>query len=107
VHLAVGAKERLEKSGKKVRVVSAPCLEQFAHQDAAYRDRVLPRGVKRVSIEAGRTPPWRAIVGAGDDGLTIGIDRFGASAPDKVLGQKLGLTVDGVTDAITRWLGGR
>jgi transketolase len=104
VHLAVGAKERLEKAGRKVRVVSAPCLEIFAHEDAAYRDAVLPRGVKRVSIEAGRTPPWRAIVG--DDGLTIGIDRFGASAPDKVLGQKLGLTVDAVTDTITRWLGG-
>src|SRR5262249_50396069 len=102
--LAMGAKERLDKSGKKVRVVSAPCLEQFAHEDAAYRDLVLPRGVKRVSIEAGRTLPWRAI--GGDDGLTIGIDRFGASAPDKVLGQKLGLTVDGVTDQITRWLGG-
>jgi transketolase len=104
VHLATGARERLEAAGRRVRVVSAPCLEQFASEDAAYRDHVLPRGVRRVSIEAGRTPPWRSLVG--DDGFSIGVDRFGASAPDKVIGQKLGLTVDGVTESIRRWLGG-
>jgi transketolase len=56
----------------------------------------LPKGVRKASIEAGRTPPWRAIVG--DDGLTLGIDRFGASAPGPVIAEKLGFTVDAVSD---------
>ncbi len=102
VGLAMGARERLEKDGRKVRVVSAPCLEQFEKQDQAYRDAVLPAGVKRVSIEAGRSEPWRIFVG--DTGLAIGIDRFGASAPDKVLAEKLGLTVDSVVSKIGAWL---
>ena len=101
VQLAVGARERLEKSGKKVRVVSAPCLELFDKQDAAYRDAVLPPGTKRVSIEAGITTPWRKYVG--DAGLALGIDHYGASAPDKVLAQKFGFTVDAVTERIESW----
>jgi transketolase len=103
VGLAVGARERLEKAGKKVRVVSAPCLDVFEEQDQAYREKVLPKGVKKASIEAGITQPWKCWVG--DDGLSIGIDRYGASAPDKVLAQKLGLTVDAVTEKLTSWLG--
>ena len=103
VQLAVGARERLEKAGKKVRVVSAPCLDVFEEQDQAYRDKVLPKGVRRASIEAGITQPWKAWIG--EDGLAIGIDRFGASAPDKVLAQKFGLTVDAVTEKLTSWLG--
>jgi transketolase len=102
LHLAVGARTRLEGEGKKVRVVSAMCLETLEKQDAAYRERVLPKGVRKVSIEAGRTPPWKAIVG--DEGLAIGIDHFGASAPDKVLAEKFGLTVDAVTDKIRAWI---
>jgi transketolase len=102
LHLAVEARARLEREGTKVRVVSALYLEALEKQDAAYRDRVLPKGVRKVSIEAGRTPPWRSVVG--DDGLCIGIDHFGASAPDKVLGQKFGLTPDTVTDKIRAWL---
>jgi transketolase len=103
VQLAVGARERLEKAGKKVRVVSAPCLEVFEQQDAAYRDSVIPPGSRRVSIEAGITLPWRRWIG--ETGLAIGIDHFGASAPDKVLAQKFGLTVDAVTEKIGAWLG--
>jgi transketolase len=102
VGLAMGARERLEKDGRKVRVVSAPCLEQFKKQDQAYRDAVLPPGVRRVAIEAGRSEPWRIWVG--DTGLPIGIDRFGASAPDKVLADKLGLNVDAVVAKIGAWL---
>ena len=101
VQLAVGARERLEKNGKKVRVVSAPCLEVFDKQDAAYRDSVLPPGTKRVSIEAGITTPWRKYVG--DTGLALGIDHYGASAPDKILAQKFGFTVDAVTERIEAW----
>jgi transketolase len=102
LHLAVGARAKLEAEGKKVRVVSAMCLEVFDKQDAAYRDHVLPKGARRVSIEAGRTPPWRAVVG--DSGLPIGIDHFGASASDKVLAERFGLTVDAVTTRIRAWL---
>jgi transketolase len=98
LHLAVAAKAKLDAEGKKVRVVSALCLELYAKQDAAYRDKVLPRGVRKVSIEAGRTPPWASIIG--DDGLAIGIDHYGASAPDKVLGEKFGLTAEAVTSRI-------
>jgi transketolase len=102
LHLAVAARTRLEGEGRKVRVVSALCLEAFEKEDAAYRERVLPKGVRKVSIEAGRTAPWRSVVG--DEGLSLGIDHFGASAPDKVLGQKFGLTVDAVTDKIRAWM---
>jgi transketolase len=102
LQLAVGAKAKLEAEGKSVRVVSAFCLEAFAQQDAAYRERVLPRAVRKVSIEAGRTPPWRAVVGL--DGLALGIDHYGASAAWKTLAAKFGLTVDAVTEKIRAWL---
>jgi transketolase len=103
LHLAVGARAKLEAEGKKVRVVSAFCMEPFWKQDAAYQDKVLPKGVKKCSIEAGRTPPWRAIVG--EAGLTLGIDHYGASAPAEVLAEKFGFTVDSVTDRVRKWLG--
>jgi transketolase len=103
MQLAVGARERLEKAGKKVRVVSAPCLDIFEEQDAAYQASVLgPATAKKVSIEAGITVPWRRWIG--DSGLAIGIDHYGASAPDKVLAQKFGLTIDAVTEKVQKWL---
>ncbi|HEY1958966.1 MAG TPA: transketolase [Polyangiaceae bacterium] len=101
LHLATGARAELEKQGKKVRVVSGLCLETFAEQDAAYRESVFPRGVRAVSIEAGCSEPWLAIVGK--DGLAIGIDHFGASAPDKVIAEKFGFTVPAVTKKIADW----
>jgi transketolase len=103
LHLAAGARDKLEAAGRKVRVVSAPCLELLAKQDRAYHAALLPKGVRKVSIEAGRTDPWRAYVG--DDGLTIGLDHFGASAPDKALAKEFGFTVDAVTQKIQAWLG--
>lgn len=102
LQLAVSARDKLEAAGRKVRVVSAPCLEVFAAQDANYKNQVLPAGVRKVSIEAGTTAPWRPWIGT--EGLAIGIDHFGASAPDKVLAQKFGLTVDSVVDKINGWL---
>jgi transketolase len=101
VQLALGAKARLEATGLRVRVVSAPCLEQFAAESDDYKESVLPKGVRRVSMEAGRTEPWRALVGL--DGLALGLDHFGASAPDKVLAEKFGLTVEAVTARIEAW----
>ncbi|MGZ3442743.1 MAG: transketolase-like TK C-terminal-containing protein, partial [Polyangia bacterium] len=90
VGIAVEAARELEKSGTPVRVVSLPCLEVFAAQDDAYRADVLPQKGLRVSIEAGRTDLWKAWVGA--DGLTIGIDDFGFSAPAEVIADHLGFT---------------
>ncbi len=101
LHLATGAREKLEQKGKKVRVVSVLSFAEFAKQDGAYHDAVLPHGVPSVSVEAGRTGPWLSILGL--DGLAIGIDHFGASAPDKVIAEKFGLTVDAVTAKIETW----
>ena len=103
VELAVGAKKLLDAEGERVRVVSAPCLEQFAREDRSYRDALLPPGVPRVSIELGVTAPWRGIVG--DTGLTIGHDTFGHSAPDKVIAKQLGFVPDAVAAKIRAWRG--
>ncbi|MEW2011628.1 MULTISPECIES: transketolase [Microbacterium] len=98
VQLAVAARETLAAEGIGARVVSAPSLEWFAEQDAAYRESVLPASVKaRVSVEAGATGLWRGIVG--DSGRTVGIDHFGASADYKTLFEKFGVTADAVVEA--------
>ncbi|MCK6080503.1 transketolase [Microbacterium sp. EYE_5] len=98
VQLAVAARETLAAEGIGARVVSAPSLEWFAEQDAAYRESVIPAGLKaRVSVEAGATGLWRGIVG--DTGRTVGIDHFGASADYKTLFQKFGVTAEAVVEA--------
>ncbi len=102
VEVALGAKTVLEAAGKNVRVVSAPCWEAFQRQDAAYRDQVLPPGVKRVVVELGRTDPWRGVVGP--DGLVIGWDKFGFSAPAGTIQKELGFTPEAVADKIKKWL---
>jgi transketolase len=98
VGLAVEAQKVLAKRGKRARVVSAPCLEAFSRLPSAEQEAVLGKDVRRVSIEAGRTPLWRSVVGL--DGITIGIDRFGASAPAERIAEELGFTPDKVADAI-------
>ncbi|MCA9592300.1 MAG: transketolase [Myxococcales bacterium] len=98
VGLAVEAQKVLAQRGKRARVVSAPCLEAFARLSAKEQEAVLGRGVRRVSIEAGRTPLWRSIVGL--DGITIGIDRFGASAPYERIAEELGFTPEKVASTI-------
>jgi transketolase len=97
VPLALKAREALAADGVAARVVSLPSWEVFRAQDAAYRASVLPAGVARVSVEAGTTFGWQAMVGL--DGASVGIDRFGASAPGDVVGEKLGMTVDNVVAA--------
>lgn len=98
VQLAVTARETLAAEGIRARVVSAPSLEWFDEQDAAYRESVLPAAVKaRVSVEAGSTPLWRTIVG--DTGRSIGIDHFGASADYQTLFEKFGVTAEAVAEA--------
>jgi transketolase len=104
VQLALAARAELEAKGVPTRVVSMPCMEAFRAQDAAYREAVLPRAVTaRVSIEAGVTFGWREWVG--DAGVSLGVDRFGASAPDKVLFERYGLTAAAVVAAVQRLVG--
>jgi transketolase len=103
LHLAVGAREALAKRGIKLNVVSIPCVEVLHAQDRAYRDALFPDGVPVATIEAGRTDLWRALTGP--QGLSIGIDHFGASAPGSVNGEKFGFTVEAVAGKIEAWLG--
>ncbi|MBF0815646.1 transketolase [Microbacterium paludicola] len=98
VQLAVAARETLAAEGVNARVVSAPSLEWFAEQDEAYRESVLPSGVKaRVSVEAGLGLTWRGIVG--DSGRSVSIEHFGASADYKTLFEKFGITAEAVVNA--------
>ena len=84
VSLALEAYEKLSSEGVRVRVVSMPSCELFEEQPEAYRREVLPPEVKkRIAIEAGATLGWYKYVG--EEGKVIGIDRFGASAPGKVV----------------------
>ena len=98
VQLAVRAREILAGEGVAARVVSLPSWELFAAQPEAYRESVLPDRVRaRVSVEAGVTEGWQQFVGL--DGLAVGIDRFGASAPYQVVYEKLGVTAEAVAKA--------
>ncbi|MBL9021865.1 MAG: transketolase [Myxococcales bacterium] len=101
VSLAVAAKPLLEARGERVRVVSMPCVEAFLRQDDAYRASVLPPGIPRAAIELGVTTPWRAIVGT--DGLVIGHDGFGVSAPYKVIAKELGFVPEAVAATVRAW----
>src|SRR5699024_9440313 len=91
VQLALQARQTLAEQGVEARVVSAPCLEWFAQQPAEYRESVLPGDVTaRVSVEAGIAMPWREYIG--DQGRSVSIEHFGASADYKTLFQKFGFT---------------
>jgi transketolase len=105
VPVMAAAAELLAPAGYRCQVVSLPCLELFREQPAAYREQVIPRGVRRVSLEAGRTDPWLSWVG--EDGLALGIDRFGASAPDTIIAEKYGLTAGAVVSRIRERFGDR
>ena len=95
LHLAVAAAKTL---GASTRVVSIPSFERFNRQPANYRESVLPSACrKRVAIEAGVTDLWAQFVGL--DGKTVGIDRFGISAPGGSVMKELGITADAVVAA--------
>jgi transketolase len=103
VSLAREARNILQSSGGiRTRVVSMPCFEAFRLQPDAYRESVIPRGSRRVVIEASRIEPWCGLVG--EDCLWIGLDRFGASAPAAVIAEKLGFTPPAVAERVRRWL---
>ena len=87
--------------GDKVRVVSMPSTNVFDRQDEAYRESVLPKNVrKRLAIEAGTADFWAKYVGF--DGATIGMTRYGASAPADQLFDAFGFTVDKVVEAANK-----
>jgi transketolase len=98
VQLAVEARRRLEAEGVATRVVSMPCVEWFHAQDQAYRQQVVPPGVKaRVSVEVAVAQGWREIVG--EAGEIVSLDHFGASANYKVIFEQFGFTPDRVVAA--------
>jgi transketolase len=103
VHTAMEARALLAKNGVDARVVSMPCWELFLEQDAAYRESVLPAARwQRVSVEAGVTFGWREHVGP--RGASVGIDRFGASAPGELALEKLGINPQHVVETVQRVL---
>jgi transketolase len=103
VGLATGARALLAAKGIAARVVSMPCVDLFLRQDAAYRDAVLPPGIKRVAVEAGVSDIWYRFVGL--DGAVVGLDRFGESAPAGTLFKLFGFTAEAVAAAAERVLG--
>ncbi|MBP2673213.1 MAG: tktA [Deltaproteobacteria bacterium] len=97
VSVALSARKLLAEEGIRARVVSMPCWERFEEQEASYRDAVLPPDVAaRVSVEAGATFGWARYVGS--RGASVGIDRFGASAPADRVFRELGITPEAVRD---------
>ncbi len=102
LHVAQKAAEILGDRGVSLRVISMPSVDAFFEQEESYRTDVLGEGLPRASLEAGSTFGWASVVGS--DGLTIGIDHFGASAPAGVIAEKLGLTGEAVADRIAAWL---
>ncbi len=97
VSVALAARKLLAEEGVPARVVSMPCWERFEEQEAVYREAVLPPSVPaRVSVEAGSTFGWGRYVG--DRGASVGIDRFGASAPAERIFRELGITPEAVRD---------
>ena len=98
VELAVEAKKILESKGRKVRVVSMPCMDIFEEQSEGYKEKVLPKSVtKRVSVEALSTFGWERYVGL--DGKSVGMATFGASGPYKVLFEYFGFTAEEIVKA--------
>ena len=104
VNLAMEAQKTLAAAGVNVRVVSMPSTNVFDKQDQAYKDSVLPKGVKRVAVEAGVTGGWYKYVGL--DGAVVGMDCFGESAPAGELFKHFGFTVDNVVATVKKVIGG-
>jgi transketolase len=102
VEIALKAREQLAADGIRARVVSMPCMEIFARQDAAYRDSVLPRNIPRVAIEAAHPMSWYRWVGL--RGAIVGIETFGASAPYEKLYAEYGITAENLVAAVKRVL---
>jgi transketolase len=103
VALILDAQKKLETDGIRARAVSMPSHEIFARQDQAYRDSVLPKGIKRIAMEAAHPMSWYKWVG--DDGVILGLERFGASAPAATIYEHLGITVDHIVKTARQLVG--
>ena len=103
VDLILGAYELLKADGRQPRAVSMPCLEYFARQSDGYRASVLPPGVPRIAVEAAVPQSWYRWVPEGN-GVIMGIERFGGSAPYQRIYKEFGLTVDAVVAQARRLL---
>ena len=104
VGLILAAREQLAAKGIRARAVSVPSMELFARQPADYRAAVLPGGVRRLAVEAAHPMSWWRLVG--DGGEVMGLERFGASAPQQRIYSELGLTTEKVVERATRILRG-
>lgn len=102
VGLAKAAQKELAKENIMVRVVSMPCTSVFDRQDRAYQDSVLPKGIRRVVVEAGVTDGWYKYVGL--DGEIVGMNTFGESAPANKLFEHFGFTIGNVVNAVKKVL---
>ena len=103
VHLALAAREKLLEDGINARVVSMPCWEIFDKQSEIYKKEILPEGVPILAIEAGITLGWRPYIGKAVD--VIGVDRFGASAPGKIVMDEFGFNTYNVVEHVLNILG--
>lgn len=101
VCLALDAAAELTRRGRKIQVVSLPCTSVFESQDAAWKEHVLPAAVRaRLAIEASAADWWRMYVGL--DGMVLGMEGYGVSAPGTVLFEKFGFTVPHVVELVER-----
>ena len=98
VEVALETADALEQKGIGADIVSMPCWSRFDAQDAAYRRDILPDKALRVSIEAGTSMGWERYIG--HDGLAVGLDRFGASAPAEDLFKRFGFTAEAIVPQI-------
>ena len=103
LHLCVDAAQQLTNQGKKVRVVSMPCVELFEEQSDSYKEEVLPSNVrKRLVVEAAETFGWHKYIGLDGDSVTM--SSFGASAPGGICMEKFGFTVENVLNKANKLL---
>jgi len=102
--VALEAAELLATEDRRIRVVSLPSWEVFLSQDEGYRSSVLGDGLPIATLEAAATFGWDRLAGSG--GLTLGIDRFGTSAPWKRIAEEWGFTPEAVAERLRRWLDG-
>ena len=105
VAVVLKAAEELKGAGINATVVSMPSFKIFEEQDEAYKMSIFPHGVPKISVEAGATMGWWKYIGR--DGVAIGIDRFGASAPGPIALEKLGISVANVVEHAKKLCKGR
>lgn len=100
VHVAIEAQRVLAERGRRIRVVSAPAWQLFERLPEAEQEKVVPKGIRRAVFEIGSTPGWKGVVG--HDGLVIGHDDFGVSAPWERIRQEFGFDAEQVASRLER-----